>query len=82
MASGADGVGVCGGDGDAETADTLMDPNRFIGTEAIQDPYPLYEQMRAESHVHRIGDSDFYAVCGWDAIIEAVARTGVWSSWT
>jgi cytochrome P450 family 144 len=50
------------------------DPRQFFGAEALQDPYPLYDRMRAEAAVHRIGDSKFYAVCGWDAMIDAVTR--------
>lgn len=46
----------------------------------IQDPYPLYERMHAEGPVHRIGDSDFYAVTGWDAVNEAVTRCDDFSS--
>ncbi|MBI3216000.1 MAG: cytochrome P450 [Mycobacterium sp.] len=46
----------------------------------IQDPYPLYERMHDEGCVHRIGDSDFYAVTGWDAVTEAVRRTADFSS--
>ncbi len=46
----------------------------------IQDPYPLYAQMLTEGPVHRVGDSDFHAVCGWDAVNEAVARTDDFSS--
>lgn len=46
----------------------------------IQDPYPLYERMHAEGSVHRIGDSNFYAVTGWEAVIEAVARCDDFSS--
>ena len=46
----------------------------------IQNPYPLYEQMHQEGHVHRIGDSDFYAVSSWDAVNEAVARCDDFSS--
>ncbi|OBB81404.1 cytochrome [Mycobacterium colombiense] len=53
---------------------------RFFSGEAIQDPYPLYDRMRAEAPVHRIGDSVFYAVCGWDAVHEAVDRVGDFSS--
>lgn len=53
---------------------------RFFGSEAIQDPYPLYDRMRAEAPVHRIGDSTFYAVCGWDAVQEAVDRIEDFSS--
>jgi cytochrome P450 family 144 len=42
--------------------------------ESIQDPYPLYRRMLATAPVHQIGDSGFYAVCGWDAINDALAR--------
>lgn len=56
------------------------DPIQFFGTEALQDPYPLYDRMRAQAPVHRIGSSDFYAVCGWDALIEAVSRVEDFSS--
>jgi cytochrome P450 family 144 len=56
------------------------DPTRFFSTAAIQDPYPLYDRMRAEAPVHRIGDSVFYAVCGWDAVLEAVERVEDFSS--
>jgi cytochrome P450 family 144 len=48
--------------------------------ECIQDPYPLYDRMRAESPVHRIGDSAFYAVCSWDAVAEAINRGEDFSS--
>ena len=50
------------------------DPIQFFGAEALQDPYPLYDHMRAEAPVHRIGNSVFYAVCGWDSVLEAVDR--------
>lgn len=56
------------------------DPVRFFGAEALQDPYPLYDRMRAEAPVQRIGDSVFYAVCGWDAVLEAVERVEDFSS--
>jgi cytochrome P450 family 144 len=58
----------------------LADPITFFGSEGLQDPYPLYDRMRAESPVHRIGDSDFYVVCGWDALIDAVNRVDDFSS--
>jgi cytochrome P450 len=58
----------------------LDSATRFFGSEAIQDPYPLYDRMRAEAPVHRIGDSVFYAVCGWDAVQEAVERVEDFSS--
>jgi cytochrome P450 family 144 len=40
----------------------------------------VYDRMRAESPVQRIGDSVFYAVCGWDAVQEAVDRVDDFSS--
>jgi cytochrome P450 family 144 len=46
----------------------------------IQNPHPLYWQMHQAGHVHRIGESDFYAVSSWDAVNEAVARCGDFSS--
>ncbi len=46
----------------------------------IQDPYPLYERMHAAGPVHRIGDSEFYAVTGWNSVNEAVARCEDFSS--
>jgi cytochrome P450 len=47
---------------------------------SIQDPYPLYERLRSAGAVHRVADSDFYVVCGWDAVNEAIGRTGDFSS--
>ncbi|WP_428340834.1 cytochrome P450 [Mycobacterium sp.] len=46
----------------------------------IQNPYPLYEQMHQTGPVHRIAQSSFYAVSSWDAVNEAVARYGDFSS--
>ncbi|ORV68255.1 cytochrome P450 [Mycolicibacter hiberniae] len=46
----------------------------------VQDPYPLYRRMTDSAPVHRIGDSGFYAVCGWDAVNEAIARPEDFSS--
>ncbi len=56
------------------------DPAQFFSAAALQDPYPLYDRMRAEAPVHRIGDSVFYVVCGWDAVLEAVERVEDFSS--
>jgi cytochrome P450 len=63
-----------------EPMTVLADPVQFFGAEALQDPYPLYDRMRAEAPVHRIGDSAFYPVCGWNAVIEAVNRVEDFSS--
>jgi len=57
----------------------LEDPAEFFGT-AIQDPYSLYDRLRAAGPVHRVGDSDFYLVCNWDAITEVVTRPEDFSS--
>ncbi len=56
------------------------DPIQLFGNAALQDPYPLYDRMRAQAPVRRIGDSPFYAVCGWDAVQEAVDRVEDFSS--
>ncbi|MFB1297098.1 cytochrome P450 [Mycobacterium sp. pW049] len=48
--------------------------------EFLQDPYPLYARMHARAPLHRVADSDFYVVCGWDAVTEALARTEDFSS--
>jgi cytochrome P450 family 144 len=56
------------------------EPIQFFGAEALQNPYPLYDRMRAEAPVHRIGHSAFYVVCGWDALLEAVERVQDFSS--
>lgn len=57
-----------------------MNPADFFGSAAIQDPNPLYDTMRSRAGVNRIGESVFYAVCGWDAVIEAVSRVDDFSS--
>ncbi len=57
----------------------LADATEFF-TVALQDPYPLYDRMRDEAGVQRIGDSSFYAVCGWDSVMEAVNRVDDFSS--
>lgn len=46
----------------------------------IQDPAPLYRRMQERGPVHRIGDSDFFAVCTWDAVNDAVAQPEDFSS--
>jgi hypothetical protein len=58
----------------------LKDPLEFFGTDALQDPYPLYDRLRAESPVHRIGESGFYVACTWAAINDALNRPEDFSS--
>ncbi len=63
-----------------EPVTVVDDPTQFFSAAALQDPYPLYDRMRAEAPVQRIGDSLFYAVCGWNAVLEAVERVEDFSS--
>ena len=58
----------------------LQHPVEFFGVDAIQDPYPLYDRMRAEGPVHRIGESGFYAVCDWATVNDAINRPEDFSS--
>jgi cytochrome P450 family 144 len=59
---------------------TVCDPIELFDAESLQDPYPLYDRLRAAGPVHRIGSSDFYAVSGWDAVVDVVARVDEFSS--
>jgi cytochrome P450 len=52
----------------------IAHPGTFFSAASLQDPYPLYERMRAAGAVHRIGESEFYAVCGWDAVNDIIGR--------
>ncbi len=58
----------------------IDDPIELFATESMQDPYPLYERMRAGGPVRRIGVSEFYAACSWDAVVEAITRVEEFSS--
>jgi cytochrome P450 len=55
-------------------------PIELFDAEYLQDPYPLYERMRAAGPVRRVGDSEFYAVSSWDAVTEAITRVEEFSS--
>lgn len=58
----------------------VLDPAEFFGDAAIQDPYPLYDRLRSEGPVHRVGDSGFYLACNWAAITDVAARPQDFSS--
>lgn len=58
----------------------VVNPTDFFGHAAMQDPNPLYDTMRSRAGVNRIGESAFYAVCSWDAVIEALDRVDDFSS--
>jgi cytochrome P450 len=63
-----------------EQVTVLNDPIQFFGADAIQNPYPVYDELRRRAPVHRVGESPFFLVCGWDATIEAIARVDDFSS--
>ncbi|BBZ34713.1 cytochrome P450 144 [Mycolicibacterium confluentis] len=52
----------------------------LFGPAGVRDPYPVYDRMRAEAPVHRVGDSEFFTVCSWDAVQDAVRRVDDFSS--
>lgn len=52
----------------------------LFGDQHTQDPYSLYGRMHAEGSIDRIGDTDFYAVTGWDTVGEALKRCEDFSS--
>lgn len=52
----------------------------FFTDANIQDPYPLYDRMRERGPVHQVGNSEFYVVCGLDAINEVINYPEVFSS--
>jgi cytochrome P450 len=58
----------------------VSDPIQLFDAEFLQDPYPLYNRLRAAGPVGRIGDSEFYAVASWAAVVEAIARVDEFSS--
>ena len=58
----------------------VSDPIQLFDAEFLQDPYPLYNRLRAAGPVGRIGDSEFYAVTSWAAVVEAITRVDEFSS--
>ncbi len=46
----------------------------------LQNPYALYDRMRAENAVTRIGESAFYAATSFEAVVEATGRPQDFSS--
>src|SRR6201995_1818941 len=59
---------------------TVCDPIEQFDADALQDPYPLYNQLRAAGPVSQIGDSEFYAVSSWDAVVDVLTRVDEFSS--
>ncbi|MHC9292218.1 cytochrome P450 [Mycobacterium sp. LTG2003] len=55
-------------------AQDIFSPN------CLQDPYPLYDRLRAEAPVQQVGISPFYLVTSFDAVTQATARVQHFSS--
>src|SRR6201992_4128300 len=59
---------------------TVCDPIELFDADSLQDPYPLYERLRAAGAVGQIGESEFYAVSSWDAVVDVITRVDEFSS--
>src|SRR3984893_19367872 len=59
---------------------TVCYPIELFDADSLQDPYPLYHQLRAAGAVGRVGESEFYAVSSWDAVVDVIARVDEFSS--
>jgi cytochrome P450 family 144 len=59
---------------------TVCDPIELFDADSLQNPYPLYNQLRAAGAVGQIGASEFYAVSSWDAVVDVITRVDEFSS--
>src|SRR5262249_53268473 len=50
------------------------DPLDFFATDRIEDPYPLYERLRARAPVHEIAGTGAFLVTTWKLVEEALTR--------
>ncbi|MED5813986.1 cytochrome P450 [Mycolicibacterium sp. 050232] len=46
----------------------------------LQDPYPLYDRLRTDAPVAQVGDSPFFVLTSFEAVIEATGRPQDFSS--
>jgi cytochrome P450 len=46
----------------------------------LDDPYPVYDELRRFAPVYQVPGTSFYLVSSWDAVQEAVSRTADFSS--
>ena len=58
----------------------VCDPIELFDVASLQDPYPLYDKLRAAGAVGQIGESEFYAVSSWDAVVDVITRVDEFSS--
>lgn len=63
----------------AAESEKVIAAQDFFSLDALNDPYPLYDRLRAIP-VQRVGDSGFHLVSTWNAVIEATARITDFSS--
>ena len=57
-----------------------LDELDLFDRDLLDNPYPLYDRLRAESPVHRVAGTDFYLASPWDLVVQAAARTKEFSS--
>ncbi|WP_441957699.1 cytochrome P450 [Mycolicibacterium houstonense] len=58
----------------------MLAAHELFDPACLQDPYPLYDRLRAGAPVTQVGDSPFFVVSSFDAVIEATARPEDFSS--
>ncbi|MEV0685488.1 cytochrome P450 [Nocardia sp. NPDC050378] len=46
----------------------------------LEDPYPMYRQLREQAPVYRLPGTDFYLVSSWELVTEVTGRSGEFSS--
>jgi hypothetical protein len=49
-------------------------PDRLVGVELVEDPYPFYEQLRQVAPVWRLPQTDAFLVSSWNLVTEAAGR--------
>ncbi|MFI1917383.1 cytochrome P450 [Nocardia sp. NPDC020380] len=59
---------------------TALDTVDIFDPAHVEDPYPLYRQLRAQAPVFRVPGTGFHLVTSWDLVTEAVTRTADFSS--
>lgn len=58
----------------------MLAAHELFDPACLQDPYPLYDRLRAGAPVTQVGDSPFFVASSFDAVIEATARPEDFSS--
>ena len=53
---------------------TSTPADRFLQAQCIDDPWPLFDELREQRPLSRIGESGAHLVASWDLVEEALAR--------